>query len=171
MFLSARRIVLVITIAAVVTVIVLYPYILKILAGKEITNLSISLKNITVITTNLTRNSVPLMVHFLVFNPTDKALTTSKIEYALYANGVNLGNNTLSYEDIPLNGRPQFYSGKTADIQSFFELNNSTGTTEILKKIINYANDSKQVKWEVRGEAIIDSAFTSEPKSFTSILN
>jgi LEA14-like dessication related protein len=171
MFLSARRIILIITIAVIVMVIVLYPYILKILAGKEITNLSISLKNITLVTTNITSSSVPLMVHFSIFNPTDKALTTSRIEYALYANGVNLGNNTLSYEDIPLNGRPQFYSGKNADLQSYFKINNLTESAKLFKEIINNANDTNRIKWEVRGEALIDSAFTSEPKSFTTTLN
>ena len=92
-----------------VATIVLLPLILTITLPTDIKDVTISLGKVEVVK-NATADN-PRMVHlnliFDVHNPTDKSLTTSKIEYQLFANGQPLGEGLLSYEDVPVNGRPQ----------------------------------------------------------------
>ena len=54
--------------------------------------------------------TILLSLLFDVYNPSDKSATTSKVEYDLFGDDELLGHGVLSYEDIPLNGRPQFFS-------------------------------------------------------------
>ena len=163
MFLSARRLLLIGVIGAVVAVIVLLPIILETLSGQGITNVKISLSKVQVIS-NASNNTASLQVIFALLNPTEKALTTSGIEYELSANGTLLGNGTVSYQDIPLNGRPQLYPEKTVYIPSTFSVEQSKITPELYEKLIE--SKPGHTTWTVRGVAQIDSAFTTLPKAF-----
>lgn len=164
MFLSPRRLLLIGVIAAVVAVIVLFPAILETLSGQGITNVGISLNKVQNIS-NDSNKPTTLQVIFALFNPTDKALTTSRIDYELSANDTLLGNGTVSYEDIPLNGRPQLYPGKTIFIPSTFVVVQSKITSDLYKKL-NEPSAAKHTNWSVRGLAQIESAFTTLPKQF-----
>ena len=42
-------------------------------------------------------------------NTNEFTLTTSKIVYDLFADGTPVGSDTISYEDIPVTGRPSFF--------------------------------------------------------------
>jgi hypothetical protein len=44
--------------------------------------------------------------NLLAWDATQQTLTTSGIEYQLFADVKSLGNGTFSYEDVPLDGRP-----------------------------------------------------------------
>jgi hypothetical protein len=165
MFLSARRLLLIGVIAAVVAVIVLLPIILETLSGQGITNVRISLEKVQVIP-NESNKTASLQVIFALLNPTEKALTTSGIEYELSANDTLLGNGTVSYQDIPLNGRPQLYPEKTVYIPSTFSVEQSKVTPELYEKLIESKPGS--TTWTVSGVAQIDSAFTTLPKGFES---
>ncbi len=164
MFLSARRLLLIGVIAAVVAVIVLLPIILETLSGQGITNVQISLSKVQVIP-NESNKTTSLQVTFALLNPTDKALTTSRIEYELFANDTSLGNGTVSYQDIPLNGRPQLYPENTIFIPSMFLVEPSKVTPEMYEKLTD-SKSAEHTTWSVRGEAQIDSAFTTLPKQF-----
>jgi LEA14-like dessication related protein len=160
-----------VAIAAILSAIILLPLILATFSAPDINSITIELSKIEV--KNITNNnnkSIPLDVFFNIHNPTDKAVTTSKIEYDLIADGKPLGQGVLSYEDIPLNGRPQLLPGLTTTLQSTFELNQSNMNSDIFRVIKN-AEATKQLKWKVEGVAQIESAFSFSPKQFSDELN
>ena len=81
-----------------------------------------------------------------------------------------LGTSTLSYDDVPINGRPQLYPGKTILLPSTFVIKPSAKTSFLFEKLGNDSNIARSMTWSVKGEAQIDSAFTTLPKVFESSL-
>lgn len=169
MFLSRRRIILVGAIAAIAIAIILLPAILATVSAPDINSITIELSKVEV-GDIANDNTIPLNIFFNIHNPTDKAMTTSKIDYNLTADGESLGQGVLSYEDIPLNGRPQLSPGLTTTLKSTFELNQSDTNSDIFRVIKN-AQATEQIKWKVEGVAQIESAFSFSPKQFSDELN
>ena len=171
MFLSRRRLILVGAIAAIVVIIVLLPRILTITLPANVNNVNINLSNVQLVNPNIANDTrtIELNVYFNIYNPTQQVLTTSKIEYQLFANGTPLGSGILSYEDIPLNGRPQLYYNSTTPLKSSFEVTYSNTSAPIIKLLSNQQT-AKQIKWRATGEAQIESGFSSLPKQFNSEL-
>ena len=164
MFLSRRRLVLIGTVTVIVGVIVLLPLILTItlpdLSAVDIIVKKIELDDIS------EDNIATLKVVFNIKNPTRQALTTSKIDYELNANGESIGEYTKSYVDIPLNGRPQLLSNTDTNISSVIE-------TPVLDEKIgldlrNNNQSLQDIKWTINGNAIIESGFSSAPKIFNA---
>jgi LEA14-like dessication related protein len=170
MFLSKRRIILIITIAAITSAIILLPLILATFTAPDINSITIELSKVEVKNITNDNKNIPLNLFFNIYNPTDKSMTTSKIEYTLLANGESLGHGVLSYEDIPLNGRPQLSPGLTTTLQSTLELNQSNLNSNIFR-VIKSAEATKQIKWKVEGVAQIESAFSLSPKQFSDELS
>ena len=158
-------------IAVIVVIIILLPRILTITLPANVNSVKINLSNVEVINSNIANNSgtIGLNVYFNVYNPTQQVLTTSKIEYQLFANSTPLGSGILSYEDIPLNGRPQLYYNSTTPLKSTFEVTYSNISAPIIKLLSN-PQSAKQIKWRAIGEAQIESGFSSLPKQFNSEL-
>jgi LEA14-like dessication related protein len=169
MFLSRRRIILVGAIAAIAIAIILLPAILATVSAPDINSITIELSKVEV-GDIANDNIIPLNIFFNIHNPTDKAMTTSKIDYNLIADGESLGQGVLSYEDIPLNGRPQLSPGLTTTLRSTFELSQSNMNSDIFRVIKN-AQATEQIKWKVEGVAQIESAFSFSPKQFSDELN
>ena len=166
MFLSRRRIILIGAITAVAITIILLPLILTITLP-NLNNLTIDISKVEAINdTNNTQGS-QLNVVFVVYNPTTQTLTTSKIEYELFADGKSLGSGILSFEDIPLNGRPQFYSNSSTTLQSTFKIT-SNSIAQLFNKIVENHESIKQIKWRVTGVATIESGFSSSSKEFSN---
>jgi len=172
MFLSRRRIILVGVIAAIAIIIILLPLILTITLPADLNKLSIKLSKVEAVPQDITNASqkAQLNVYFNVYNPTQQTLTTSRIDYQLFADGKSLGNGTLSYEDIPLNGRPQLYYNSNSTLKSSFLLTSSNANTPILKRLLSNPEAAKQIKWSVEGVAQIESGFSSSPKKFSTQL-
>jgi hypothetical protein len=169
MFLSRRRIILIVAIAAIAIAIILLPLILATFTAPDINSITIELSRVEV--RDITNDRIiPLNLFFNVHNPTDKAMTTSKIDYNLFADGESLGQGVLSYEDIPLNGRPQLSPGLTTTLQSTFEISQSNMNSDIFRVIKN-ADATEQIKWKIEGVAQIESAFSLSPKQFSDELN
>lgn len=164
MFLSRRRLVLIGTVAVIAGVIVLLPLILTItlpdLSAVNITVKNIELEDIS------EDNIATLKVVFNIKNPTSQALTTSKIDYQLDANGELIGNFTKSYIDIPLNGRPQLLSNTDTNISS--EIETPVLDEKILSDIKNNNQSLQNIEWTIDGNAIIESGFSSAPKIFNA---
>ena len=164
MFLSRRRLVLIGTVAVIVGVIVLLPLILTItlpdLSAVNITVKNIELEDIS------EDNIATLKVVFNIKNPTSQALTTSKIDYQLDANGELIGNFTKSYIDIPLNGRPQLLSNTDTNISS--EIETPALDEKIMSDIRNNNQSLQNIEWTIDGNAIIESGFSSAPKIFNT---
>jgi LEA14-like dessication related protein len=169
MFLSRRRIILIVAIAAIAIAIILLPLILATFTAPDINSITIELSRVEV--RDITNDRIiPLNLFFNVHNPTDKSMTTSKIDYNLFADGESLGQGVLSYEDIPLNGRPQLSPGLTTTLQSTFEISQSNMNSDIFRVIKN-ADATEQIKWKIEGVAQIESAFSLSPKQFSDELN
>ena len=164
MFLSRRRLVLIGTVTVIVGVIVLLPLILTItlpdLSAVNITVKNIELEDIS------EDNIATLKVVFNINNPTSQALTTSKIDYQLDANGELIGNFTKSYIDIPLNGRPQLLSNTDTNISS--EIETPALDEKIMSDIRNNNQSLQNIEWTIDGNAIIESGFSSAPKIFNT---
>ena len=168
MFLSRRRIVLIAAIAAVAIAIVFLPLILTITLPTNLNTVSIALAKVEVV--NVTGSSlINLNVFFSVHNPTEKTLTTSGIDYQLFADGTLLGQGLLSYADVPVNGGPQLLSNTTITIQSQFQVVNSHSDPQIFKVIQNPAT-FKQIKWRAEGVVELESGFSSASKQFSTVL-
>src|SRR6476661_8584334 len=161
MFLSGRRIILVGVIAAIAIIIILLPLILTITLPADLNKLSIKLSKVEAVPQDITNASqkAQLNVYFNVYNPIQQTLTTSRIDYQLFADGKSLGNGTLSYEDIPLNGRPQLYYNSYSTLKSSF-----------LKRMLSNPEAAKQIRWSVEGVAQIESGFSASPKKFSAQL-
>ena len=164
MFLSRRRLVLIGTVTVIVGVIVLLPLILTItlpdLSAVDIVVKNIELQGIS------EDNVATLKVVFNIKNPTSQALTTSKIDYQLDANGELIGNFTKSYIDIPLNGRPQLLSNTDTNISS--EIETPALDEKIMSDIRNNNQSLQNIEWTIDGNAIIESGFSSAPKIFNA---
>jgi LEA14-like dessication related protein len=166
MFLTKRRAILIGAVAAIAAGIILTPLILTFTLPPDINAVKINLDKVEIENPSPeeeTANLLTFNVFFKVDNPTDKTLTTSKIDYTLLANGESLGNGHIDYVDIPVHGRPQLLSGSEATIKSKFEIpRNDPSLTQI-----NLGNlTSSDINWEVEGTADIESGFVTAPLVF-----
>lgn len=169
MFLSRRRIILIAAIAAVAIAIVLLPLILTITLPKDLDRVSISVSRVEIL--NMTDNNlINLNVAFNIHNPTDTTLTTSGIDYQLFADGIPIGQGSLSYADVPVNGRPQLLSGSTITLQSQLPVVNSHSNSQIFKSMQN-PSLFKQIKWRVDGSTDLESGFSSASKQFSAAVS
>ena len=166
MFLSRRRIVLIAVIAVIAIAIIFLPLILTVTLPKDLSKVSIDVSKVEIL--NVTGNSMTnLNVFFKIHNPTDTTLTTSGMDYQLFANGTPIGQGSLSYADIPVNGRPQLLSGSTIPIQSYLAVVNSHPNSKIFKAIQN-SSLFKQIKWRVNGTIELESGVSSATKQFSA---
>ncbi|WP_458719295.1 hypothetical protein [Candidatus Nitrosocosmicus sp. R] len=152
------------TATVIIGVIVLLPLILTItlpdLSAVDIIVKNIELEDIS------EDNIATLKVVFNIKNPTEQALTTSKIDYELNANGESIGEYTKSYIDIPLNGRPQLLSNTDTNISAVIE---TPVLDEKIRSDFRNNNQSLQnIEWTINGNAIIESGFSSAPKIFNA---
>jgi len=167
MFIGARRAILIGVIGAIVAFIVLFPAIPDLLrGGSELRDVTIGIQNIAIENTNTVNNSIPLKVTFKINNQDNKVLSTSKIDYTIYANNTSLGNGLLSYEDIPPNGRPQLYPHSPTTLESTFVLDRTASSSALFDKIHEDKFMTNSTEWKVNGTAQIDSAFTIYPIDF-----
>lgn len=171
MFIGARRAILIGVIGAIVAFIVLFPAIPDLLrGGSELRDVTIGIQNIAIENTNTVNNSIPLKVTFKINNQDNKVLSTSKIDYTIYANNTSLGNGLLSYEDIPPNGRPQLYPHSPTTLESTFVLDRTASSSAVFDKIHDDKFMTNSTEWKVNGTAQIDSAFTIYPIDFSGNL-
>ncbi|MGI0022391.1 MAG: hypothetical protein ACRD9Q_05970 [Nitrososphaeraceae archaeon] len=171
MFIGARRAILIGVIGAIVAFIVLFPAIPDLLrGGSELRDVTIGIQNIAIENTNTVNNTIPLKVTFKINNQDDKTLSTSKIDYTIFANNTSLGNGLLSYEDIPPNGRPQLYPYSPTTLESTFVLDRTASNSALFDKIHNDKFMTNSTEWKVNGTANIDSAFTIYPIDFSGNL-
>lgn len=166
MFFTRRRVVLIGVVAALAAGIILTPLILTLTLPPDIDAVEINLDKVEIVNPSPeeeTSNLLTLNVFFKIVNPTDKTLTTSKIDYTLLADGRSLGNGHLDYVDIPVHGRPQLLSGSEATIVSKFEIpRNDPNLAQI-----NIGNlSSSDINWEAEGTVDIESGFVTTPLAF-----
>ena len=170
MFLTNRRIVLIGVIGAIVLTIIFLPQIAFYANAPDVDQITISLSDVAV--SNILNNTknVELRVTFDIHNPSDKSATTSKIEYELFGNDKSLGNGILSFEDIPLNGRPQFSPDTTKSLDSLILLTPMNSNMDIIDQLINNQSNSEFIDWSTHGTIQLESAFIATQKTFNDEL-
>ncbi len=167
MIIGPRRVVLIGAIAAVALAIIFYPLIVYTpidldKVGTELDKVELQPDS------SQGAQSLNLILTFMIINNNPITLTTSQVNYELMADGVNLGTYTLSYEDIPLNGRPVLFSGTRVSVtDSAVTIDNSDAKAQIFNKIQNNISD---IKWRVTGSATIESGTTQVTKDFSDTL-
>jgi len=171
MFLSKRRIVLFGVIGALVITIILLPRIQYFVNAPDVNAIDFNLAAVNISNLSNNTNNIELSLLFDVYNPSDKSATTSKVEYDLFGDNKLLGHGVLSYEDIPLNGRPQFSPGQTTTLKSPIILQPSEMNRDIIEKLLsNSSNSIKSIRWNVNGSSQIESAFVILEKNFSDAL-
>lgn len=167
MFLSRRRIILMVAIGAIAITIVLLPLILTVTLPNNLNSVTIGLTKVDVVN-RTSANIINLNVFFSIHNPTDTTLTTSGIDYELFANGTLLGPGSLSYADVPVNGRPQLFSKTTLTLPSQFQVIKSQSNSQVFKLLQNPAA-IKHIKWKADGVTELESGVSSASKPFSAI--
>ena len=171
MFLSKRRLVLFGVIGALVVTIIFLPQIQYFVNAPDVNVIDFNLAAVNISNLSNNTNNIELSLLFDVYNPSDKSVTTSKVEYDLFGDNKFLGHGVLSYEDIPLNGRPQFSPGQTTTLKSPIILQPSEMNMDVIEKLIsNSSNSIKSIRWNVNGSSQIESAFVILEKDFSDVL-
>ena len=171
MFLSKRRIVLFGVIGVLVITIIFLPRIQYFINAPDVNAIDFKLSSVDITNISNNTNNIELLLRFDVSNPSEKTATTSKVEYDLFGDNEFLGHGVLSYEDIPLNGRPQFSPGQTTTLKSPIVLQPSDTNIDIIEKLINNQSDSiNNIRWNVNGSSQIESAFVIVQKDFNDVL-
>jgi hypothetical protein len=171
MFLSKRRIVLFGVIGVLVITIIFLPRIQYFINAPDVNAIDFKLSSVDITNLSNNTNNIELVLRFDVSNPSEKTATTSKVEYDLFGDNEFLGHGVLSYEDIPLNGRPQFSPGQTTTLKSPIVLQPSDTNIDIIEKLIDNQSDSiNNIRWNVNGSSQIESAFVIVQKDFNDVL-
>ena len=165
MILGPRRVALIAAIAAVALAIIFYPLIVFDPIDTE--KVIIDLTRVAVDEDASSEQELLLRTTFLVTNNNTMTLTTSKIDYQLYAEGELVGETTLSYEDVPVNGRPALFPNSQVPLTDSFSLEYSDDNAEIFNRVLN---NSTQLDWSVSGTATIESGTTQVIKEFQAEL-
>ncbi len=158
--------VLILAVVVVAGAIIILPYISS-LTATGLDRVTIELSEVKFVPRNEEQGTGQIDVIFHLDNPTDKAVTTSKIEYDLFADNIELGDSILSFEDIPPNGRPAILPNQSINLTSTVQLIPSQSTQTIYDKI---ANSTSDVDWKVEGVARVESAITLQDKQFSDEL-
>jgi LEA14-like dessication related protein len=167
LIIGARRAVLVAAIAAVALTIIFYPLIVA--TPIDLDKVDVKLAKVELLHNNNTAaHSLNMKVTFNITNSNPFTLTTSQINYQLFADGVDLGTHTLSYEDVPVTGRPVLFNGTRTPVQdTAVTIDYSDAKAQIFNKIQNNIFD---IKWSATGTASIESGTTQVTKDFSNTL-
>ncbi len=168
MIIGPRRAILIGAIAAIALAIILIPLIFSFTAP-DFTQVRVSLSAISVASAD--DDMIQLRPVITIENPTDQTMTTSRIEYELFADGTPLGLHTVSFEDIPLNGRPAIFAGESVAIPpltgQLYEVEFDEEATDLYAKI---RASPGSVQWRAEGNVVLESTLVQQPISFDSTL-
>jgi LEA14-like dessication related protein len=165
LIIGPRRIALIGAIAAVALAIIFYPLIVFTPFDPE--KVTIALANVQLLSGGEDQQRLDLRVALNITNNNQFTLTTSKIDYDLFADGAPVGSDTISYEDVPVNGRPAFFSNQPVTLSHTMTLQYSDERAALFRKILD---NTTNINWRISGSATIESGTTLQEKSFSSEL-
>ena len=165
MIIGPRRAALIGAIAAVVLAIVFYPLIVQTQFNPE--DVVFQLSKVQIASGSIGEQKLEIQIAINITNTSDYTLTTSKIEYELFADGASVGSDTISYEDIPVNGRPALFQDESITIPDTFVFEYSDERAVLFNEILNGSQD---IRWRMTGLANIDSGTTFKEKLFSDEL-
>ena len=152
-------------IAAVALAIIFYPLIVQTPFDPE--RVAIQLTGVELQSGSEGEQRLDLRVSLQVTNTNEFTLTTSKIAYDLFADGAPVSSDTISYEDVPVTGRPAFFSNEPVTISDTMTLQYTDEMANLFSRILNNSTD---IDWRITGSATIESGTTLQEKRFSSEL-
>ena len=152
-------------IAAVALAIIFYPLIVQTPFDPE--SVAIQLTGVELQSGSESEQRLDLRVALQVTNTNEFTLTTSRIDYDLFADGAPVGSDTISYQDVPVTGRPAFFSNEPVTISDTMTLQYTDEMANLFSRILNNSTD---INWRITGSATIESGTTLQEKSFSSDL-
>jgi hypothetical protein len=166
LIIGPRRVALIGAIAAVVLTIVFYPLLVQ--TPFDLEDISIQLSRVMLASGSQEEQKLDLRISLNITNTSEYTLTTSKIEYELFADGAPVGTDMISFEDIPVNGRPALFSNEPPiTVTDTFTLDYSDDKADLFNRILG---ESTEISWSITGSASIESGTSFQEKSFTSEL-
>ena len=166
MIIGPRRLALIGAIAAVALTIIFYPLLVQTPFNPD--DVHIQLGKVALASGSQGEQELQLRVTFNITNDSDYTLTTSTVEYELFADGKSVGSDLISYEDIPVNGRPALFPGAPAiPVTDTFTLKYSDAQADLFNKILD---GSSNIQWSATGSSTIESGTTFQEKPFSSEL-
>ena len=137
------------------------------LDNPQLEQIQVDLISVKVLETNSIDMRADLQVIFLVTNPSQRTLTVSNINYALFANDKNVGNGEYSTEDVAMTGRAAFYPGQSIEISSVLNLVYTDQIADAYSAIVN----GEHVSYKATGQVSVESAWSIVEKHFETTLN
>jgi LEA14-like dessication related protein len=165
LIIGPRRLVLIGAIAAVALAIIFYPVIVQTPFDPE--KVAIQLAGVELLSGSGGEQRLDLRVALQITNTNEFTLTTSKIAYDLFADGAPVGSDTISYEDVPVNGRPAFFANQPVTVSDTLTLQYTDETASLFSRILNNSTD---INWRISGTATVESGTTQQDKTFSSEL-
>ena len=164
MIIGPRRLVLIGAIAAVALTIIFYPLI--VFTPFDPQKVFFKLGKVELISGSQGEQKLVLQPSLNITNTNDITLTTSTIDYDLFADGVSVGTDTISYEDVPPNGRPALFPNQPVTIRDTdgLTLVYSDAQADLFNKILN---NSADIKWSIKGSATVESGTTLQETQFS----
>ena len=163
LIIGPRRLVLIGAIAAVALAIIFYPLIVQTPFDPE--KVAIQLTGVELSSGSESEQRLDLRVALQITNTNEFTLTTSRIAYDLFADGAPVGSDTISYEDVPVTGRPALFSNQPVTISDTLTLQYTDETASLFSRILNNSTD---INWRISGSATIESGTTLQEKRFSS---
>ena len=152
-------------IAAVALAIIFYPLIVQTPFDPE--QVAFQLTGVQLQSGSEGEQRLDLRVVLQVTNTNEFTLTTSKIAYDLFADGALVGSDTISYEDVPVTGRPALFPNQPVTISDTITLQYTDETASLFSRILNNSTD---INCSITGTATIESGTTLQEKRFSSDL-
>jgi LEA14-like dessication related protein len=168
LIIGARRAVLIAAIAAVALTIILYPLI--VFTPFDPQKVFFELSKVELISGSQDEQKLVLQPSLNITNANDITLTTSTIDYELFADGVSVGTDTISYEDVPPNGRPALFPNQSVIIRDTdgLTLQYTDTQADLFNKVLN---NSVDIKWSIKGSASVESGTTIQETQFSDSLD
>lgn len=167
MIIGPRRLVLIGAIAAVALTIIFYPLLVRTPFDPQ--KVSFELTKVELISGSEGEQQLVVQPSLRITNTNDFTLTTSKIDYELFADGVLVGSDTISYEDVPINGRPALFPNQPVTLRDTdgLTLRYSDANADLFNRILG---NSTEIGWSIQGSANIESGTTLETTQFSAEL-
>jgi len=165
LIIGPRRLVLIGAIAAVALAIIFYPLIVQTPFDPE--RVAIQLTGVELSSGSESEQRLDLRVALQITNTNEFTLTTSRIAYDLFADGAPVGSDTISYEDVPVTGRPALFANQPVTLSDTLTLQYTDEIASLFSRILNNSTD---INWRISGSATIESGTTLQEKTFSSEL-
>ena len=162
LIIGPRRLVLIGAIAAVALAIIFYPLIVQ--TPFDLEKVAVQLTGVELLSGSEGEQRLDLRVALQITNTNEFTLTTSKVAYDLFADGAPVGSDTISYEDVPVTGRPALFPNQPVTISDTLTLQY---TDEMASRFSSILNNSTDITWRISGSATIESGTTLQEKRFS----